>query len=89
MMIEEEAIVVSSNGQYAWVSPLENSSCSGCESSGACSTSFLKGILKRKSERTIRIVNLEAVEPGEHASISDRRRDFLWRILRWLSSGGA
>jgi len=69
MMIEEEAIVVSSNGQYAWVSPLENSSCSGCESSGACSTSFLKGILKRKSERTIRIVNLEAVEPGEHVIV--------------------
>ncbi len=69
MMIEEEAIVVSSNGQYAWVSPLENSRCSGCESSGSCSTSFLKGILKRKSERTIRVVNLEAVEPGEHVIV--------------------
>ena len=69
MMIEEDAIVVSSNGQYAWVSPLENSRCSGCESSGSCSTSFLKGILKRKSERTIRIVNLEAVQPGERVIV--------------------
>lgn len=68
MMIEEDAIVVSSNGQYAWVSPLENSRCSGCESSGSCSTSF-KGILKRKSERTIRIVNLEAVQPGERVIV--------------------
>ena len=69
MMIEEKAIVVSSNAQYAWVSPMESGKCSGCPSSSTCSTSFLSSILKNKSQRTIRVDNLDDVSAGEHVIV--------------------
>lgn len=65
MMIEEKAIVVSSNAQYAWVSPLKNGSCSGCPSAASCSTSFLHNILNKRSEHTVRIDNLDNVSAGD------------------------
>lgn len=69
MMIEEKAVVVSCNTQYAWVSPLNNGSCSGCPSSSTCSTSFLNSILKRKSQRTIRIDNLDNASTGDEVIV--------------------
>ncbi|PID46901.1 MAG: hypothetical protein CSB47_01595 [Proteobacteria bacterium] len=64
-MIEEEAVVVSSNARYAWVSPLKGGACSGCPSAATCSTSFLNSILERKSQRTIRVGNLDNVSAGD------------------------
>lgn len=69
MMIEEKAIVVSSNAQYAWVSPLKSGSCAGCPSASTCSTSFLNKILKRREERTVRVDNLDNVSTGEHVVV--------------------
>jgi sigma-E factor negative regulatory protein RseC len=69
MMIEEKAVVISSNAQYAWVSPMKSGSCSGCPSESTCSTSFLNSILKRKSQRTIRIENLDNATTGEHVIV--------------------
>ena len=69
MMIEEKALVVSSNAQHAWVSPLQSDSCSGCPSAARCSSTFLNNMLKRKSERTIKIDNLDGVSAGEHVIV--------------------
>ena len=69
MMIEEKALVVSSNAQYAWVSPLRMAGCSGCPSASNCSSSFLKSMLQQKSERTVKIDNLDGVSTGEHVIV--------------------
>ncbi|MGB1311619.1 MAG: SoxR reducing system RseC family protein [Leucothrix sp.] len=69
MMIQEKALVVSSNAQYAWVSPLRSAGCSGCPSAASCSSSFLSSILKRKSQRTVKIDNLDGVSAGEHVIV--------------------
>jgi len=69
MMIQEKALVVSSNAQYAWVSPLSVASCSGCPSAASCSSSFLNSMLKQKSERTVKIDNLDGVSAGEHVIV--------------------
>jgi len=69
MMIEEKALVISSNAQYAWVSPLRSAGCSGCPSAASCSSSFLSSILKQKSERTVKIDNLDNAAPGEHVMV--------------------
>ena len=69
MMIEEKAVVISSNAQYAWVSPLQSAGCSGCPSAATCSSSFLNSMLKKKSERTVKIDNLDGVSAGEHVIV--------------------
>ena len=69
MMIEEKALVVSSNTQYAWVTPLRGSSCAGCPSAATCSSSFLNSILKNKAQRTVKIDNLDGVSAGEHVVV--------------------
>lgn len=69
MMIEEKALVVCSNAQYAWVSPLGSAGCMGCPSAATCSSSFLNSILKKKSERTVKIDNLDGVSAGEHVIV--------------------
>ena len=69
MMIEEKAVVVSSNTQYAWVSPVRSTGCSGCPSAASCSSSFLNSMLKQKSERTVKIDNLDGVAEGEHVIV--------------------
>ena len=69
MMIQEKALVVSSNAQYAWVSPLNTVGCKGCPSATTCSSSFLNSISKRKSQRTVRIDNLDAASAGEYVIV--------------------
>ena len=81
MMIEEKALVVSSNTQYAWVTPVESSKCSGCSSASSCSTSFLTSILERKSQRTVRIDNLDGVSPGDQVIVGIHAVNLLWGSL--------
>jgi sigma-E factor negative regulatory protein RseC len=69
MMIEEKAVVISSNAQYAWVSPLQSAGCSGCPSAATCSSSLLNSMLKKKSERTVKIDNLDGVSAGEYVIV--------------------
>ena len=69
MMIKEKAVVISSNAQYAWVSPLRTNGCSGCPSAATCSSSFLTGMLKQKSQRTVKIDNLDAASAGDHVIV--------------------
>ncbi len=69
MMIEEKALVVSSNAQYAWVSPLKSAGCSGCPSASTCSSTFLSSMLKQKTERAVKIDNLDGVSAGEHVIV--------------------
>jgi len=69
MMIQEKALVISSNAQHAWVSPLRSAGCSGCPSAASCSSSFLNSMLKQKSERTVKVDNLDGVSAGEHVIV--------------------
>ncbi len=69
MMIKEKAVVISSNAQFAWVSPLRTNGCSGCPSAATCSSSFLKSILRTKSQRTVKIDNLDGVLAGDHVIV--------------------
>jgi len=77
MMIEEKALVVSSNAQYAWVSPLRSAGCSGCPSAATCSSSFLNSILRQRSERTVKIDNLDGVSAGEHVIVGIHSVNFI------------
>ena len=84
-MIEEKAVVISSNAQYAWVAPLDSSKCSGCTSESSCSSSFLSSILERKSQRTIRIDNLDSVAAGDEVIVGIHSVNLLWSsILAYL-----
>ena len=80
-MIEEKAVVVSSNAQYAWIAPLESSKCSGCTSASSCSTSFLSSILERKAQRTIRIDNLDNVSVGDNVIVGIHSVNLLWGTI--------
>jgi len=84
-MIEEKAVVVSSNGQFAWVSPIASAKCSGCSSSSTCSTSFLSSMLERKAERTVRIDNLDNVSAGDHVIVGIHSVNLLFSsVLAYL-----
>ena len=77
-MIEEKAVVISSNAQYAWIAPIESSKCTGCTSASSCSTSFLSSILERKSQRTVRIDNLDNVSAGDNVIVGIHSVNLLW-----------
>ena len=80
-MIEEKAVVISSNAQYAWVSPVQSPKCSGCTSASSCSTSFLSTILERKSQRTVRIDNLDNVSAGDHVIVGIHSVNLVWSTM--------
>ncbi|RVU83904.1 hypothetical protein EOL70_13870 [Leucothrix sargassi] len=80
-MIEEKAVVVSSNAQYAWVAPVESSKCSGCTSASSCTSSFLNSMLKRKSQRTVRIDNLDNVVAGDHVIVGIHSVNLIWSTM--------
>ena len=84
-MIEEQAVVVSSNSQYAWVAPVNQAKCSGCPSSGTCSSSFLTTILSRKSQRTVRVDNLDNAVVGDRVIVGIHAVSLLWSsVLAYL-----
>ncbi len=55
-MIEEQAVVMSSEEHYVWVSTQRQSSCGHCSVKDSCGTSVLAKVLGRKTN-TIRCLN--------------------------------
>ena len=62
-MIEESALVVATEGEYAWVETSRHSSCGSCEAKG-CGTGALSQVLGRRSQR-LRVKNPVAAVTGE------------------------
>jgi sigma-E factor negative regulatory protein RseC len=62
-VIEENALVVATEDEYAWVETSRRSSCGSCEAKG-CGTGTLSQVLGRRSQR-LRVKNPIAAVTGE------------------------
>lgn len=62
-MIEENAHVVASEGEYAWVETERRSSCGSCSAKG-CGTGALSKILGQRTQR-IKVLNPVEAKPGD------------------------
>ena len=62
-MIEENALVVATEGEYAWVETSRRSSCGSCEAKG-CGTGALSQVLGRRTQR-LRVKNPIAADSGD------------------------
>ncbi|MBV2089289.1 MAG: SoxR reducing system RseC family protein [Candidatus Thiodiazotropha sp. (ex. Lucinisca nassula)] len=67
-MIEETAMVVRIDGEYAFVETQRRAACGSCESQGSCSTTVLAGLFKRRYNH-LRVVNTVLAKPGEQVII--------------------
>ncbi|MCP4996742.1 MAG: SoxR reducing system RseC family protein [Gammaproteobacteria bacterium] len=67
-MIEETALILNCDGEYADIETKPQSSCGGCASSGVCGTGvFSKVFGNRKT--VVRVVNTLKAKPGEQVII--------------------
>jgi sigma-E factor negative regulatory protein RseC len=62
-MVEENALVVATEGDEAWVETSRRSSCGSCEAKG-CGTGALSRVLGRRSQR-LRVKNPIAAQAGD------------------------
>lgn len=62
-MIEENGLVIATEGAEAWIETSRGSSCGSCEARG-CGTGALSQVLGRKSQR-LRVKNTIGAETGE------------------------
>lgn len=63
-MIEEQAVVVSSSGDYAEVETQRKSACGDCSATGTCGTAAMAQMFgKRKS--LLKVANPIAAQPGD------------------------
>jgi sigma-E factor negative regulatory protein RseC len=62
-MIEENAHVVETEGEYAWVETERRSSCGSCSAKG-CGTGALSKILGRRVQR-LKVLNPVDAQPGD------------------------
>lgn len=67
-MIEETAVVVKCEGDYAWVEAQRKSSCDQCQVKKGCGTSVLARVVGQKSSR-MRVLNSLQVREGESVLI--------------------
>ncbi|MCG8018038.1 MAG: SoxR reducing system RseC family protein [Candidatus Thiodiazotropha sp. 'RUGA'] len=67
-MIEETAMVVRIDGEYAFVETQKRAACGSCDSQGSCSTTVLAGLFKRRYNH-LRVVNTVFAKPGEQVII--------------------
>jgi len=67
-MIEETAVVVKCEGDYAWVETQRKSSCDQCQVKRGCGTSVLARVVGQKTSR-MRVLNSLRVREGESVII--------------------
>ncbi|MEW8321060.1 MAG: SoxR reducing system RseC family protein [Candidatus Thiodiazotropha taylori] len=67
-MIEETAMVVRIDGEYAFVETQKRAACGSCESQGSCSTTVLAGLFKRRYNY-LKVANTVLAKPGEQVII--------------------
>lgn len=67
-MIEEEAIVIAREGEFAWVEAQRGSTCGACSLNKGCGTSALARMLGNRAART-RALNSAAAEVGDRVVV--------------------
>ncbi|MDH5571831.1 MAG: SoxR reducing system RseC family protein [Gammaproteobacteria bacterium] len=63
-MIEETAIIIECDGEYAWIEAQRKTACGQCNVNKACGTSTLSKVLGNKSTR-MRAINQAQAQKGE------------------------
>ena len=63
-MIEETAVIIECDGDYAWIEAQRKSACGQCNVNKACGTSTLSKVLGNKSTR-MRAINKAQAKKGE------------------------
>jgi len=74
-MIEENAHVVESEGEYAWVETERRSSCGSCSAKG-CGTGALSQILGRRTQR-MKVLNPIGAKAGDEVVLGIREQALL------------
>ncbi len=67
-MIEETALILNCEGEYADIETKPQSSCGGCSSSGVCGTGVFSKVLGNRTT-AIRIINSINAKPGDQVVI--------------------
>ena len=67
-MIEEQALVVDCEGEFALVETERSSSCGNCSARGACGTAALSKVLGSRRSR-VRVLNPVGARPGDEVVI--------------------
>ena len=67
-MVEEQAIVVDSEGEYVWVQAQRQSSCGHCSAKNGCGTQVLSKVLGNKTAH-IRCVNTSNLQIGDRVVV--------------------
>ena len=63
-MIEEKAIIVAVDNDFAWVETQRRSTCSACQVNKGCGTSLLSNVLGQKRTR-LRLKNPDGYQAGD------------------------
>jgi sigma-E factor negative regulatory protein RseC len=94
-MIEEQAIVVDSEGGYVWVQTQRKSSCESCSVKGGCGTGVLAKVLGTKvnqikclNNKQLKIGDQVVIGIDENALLSGSFLVYLLPLLLMLVSGG-
>ena len=64
-MIEEKAIIVNVENEFAWVETQRKSTCSACQVNKGCGTSLLSNVLGQKRTR-LKLKNPGGFQAGDH-----------------------
>ncbi len=68
-MIEETAVILECEGEYAQVQTERSSACGSCASRSACETASLKEEAERSPDAVLQALNPIAAKPGERVVI--------------------
>lgn len=70
-MIEEQARVISTDGDVAWVETQRQSTCGNCSANKGCGTAVISKWLGKKRSRVM-VLNTLGAGPGDHVVIGIR-----------------
>jgi sigma-E factor negative regulatory protein RseC len=83
-MLEEWGVVVTVDGDFAWVETRRASACGSCSSGAACGTSVLAKVLGQKPNQ-VRVRNTRAAQVGDRVLLGVQEqalvRGSLWLYL--------
>ncbi len=68
-MIEERAVILACDGEYAQAQTERSSACDSCSSKTACETASLKEEADRPGDAVLQVLNPIAAQPGERVVI--------------------
>ena len=67
-MIEENALIAATDGQWAWLETERKSTCGNCSARGGCGVSLLEKISKPRTE-LVRAINRAHAEVGDRVIV--------------------